>query len=106
MKALCAFRTMQRVPMISARAFSNVTDKMKDKERAEEKAYFSKQDAEALKKLVSKLEQRDKLKSPKHQEHDAVCDDLDAIFKSHGLHKDTEHKLLYTELIEWKRHQH
>ena len=52
MKALCAFRTMQRVPMISARAFSNVTDKMKDKERAEEKAYFSKQDAEALKKLV------------------------------------------------------
>ena len=55
-----------RVPMVTVQRIP-FSDKFKDKEMAEEKAYFSKQDADTLKKLVAKLEARDKLPSPKHK---------------------------------------
>ena len=87
-------RIALRAPMVSVTRVQ-FSDKFADKERAEEKAFFSKQDAAALKKLVEKLEQRDKLASNKAKQHDAVCDDLDAIFQAHGLKKDSDQKLLY-----------
>ena len=110
-KALIASRArtiLFRTPVTAIQRvqFSNPTDKLKQKEVGEEKAYFSKQDAEVLKNLVKKLEDRDKLKTPKAKEHHSICEDLDAIFKSHGLDKAKDHQLLYTELMEWKRHQH
>ena len=59
-----------------------------------------------MKKLVEKLEQRDKLKTPDEKEKDIVCADLDAIFTAHGLDKEKDNKQLYTELLEWKRHKY
>ena len=103
------FAASQRVAMrVPIAAFPRVqfSDKLKEKEIGEEKVYFSKQDANLLKNLMSKLEAREKLQTPKHKEHDAACDDLDAIFKSHGFCKNTDHKLLYQELMEWKRTKH
>lgn len=79
------------------------SDMLKDKERGEEKAYFSKKDAKLLKALVEKMEKRDALKQEKAQQHSAVCDDLDHIFENHGLDKAGDAQLLYQELMEWKR---
>ena len=93
---------MIRTPM---RAMSYSGNKFGEKEKAEEKAYFSKQDAKLLKNLVEKMEARGELNNEKKEMHDAVCDDLDAIFAAHGLSK-TKDGLLYQELMEWKRHEH
>ena len=62
-------------------------NKFQEKERGDEKAYFSKQDAKVLKALVEKMEKRGELDNHKKEEHDAVCDDLDAIFANHNLDK-------------------
>ena len=102
MLAACQ-RFATRTPVFVQRMeFSN---KFNEKEMAEEAVFFSKQDASALKNLMKKLEAREKM-APKAQQHDAICDDLDTIFSSHGLKKDADHKLLYQELMEWKRHRH
>lgn len=61
--------------------------KFSEKERGDEKAYFSKQDAKLLARLVEKMEKRGELQNQKKEQHDAVCDDLDAIFENHGLDK-------------------
>ena len=98
------FRTT--ITAVQSVQFSNSTDKLKQKEIGDEKAYFSKQDSDILKNLVKKLEERDKLKTPKAKEHHSICEDLDAIFVAHSLDKGKDHQLLYTELMEWKRHQH
>ena len=87
------------------RAMSYTGNKLNEKERGDEKAYFSKKDAKLLKALVDKMEKRGELDHQKKEEHDAVCDDLDGIFESHGLNKEKD-SLLYQELMEWKRHQH
>ena len=91
--------TMRQFP-IAARSFTAI----EEKERAEEKAYFSRQDAKALKKLVEKMEKRDELAAS--QEPDAVSDELNDLFENHGLDRAGKDQLLYTELLEWKRHQH
>ena len=103
-KALAFSHLAIRAPvtMVPAFRFSNLNDK----ERAEEKAYMSKQDAKLLKTLLEKIEAREKLNTPTQKQHSAYCADLDAIFKEHGLNKASEHALLYQELIEWKKHQH
>lgn len=87
-------------PAVSMRAFST---KWQEKERGEEKSYFSKQDAKLLKKLVEKMEARDELESETVQEHCAVTDDLEQIFSNNGLSKDGKDSLLWQELMEWKR---
>lgn len=56
----------------------------KDKERGEEKNYFSKKDAELLRKLASKLD-GDHTQDPETVE--AICHDLDRIFEHHNLDK-------------------
>ena len=89
-------------PSLSVRAFSS---KWQEKERGEEKSYFSKQDAKMLKKLVEKMEKRDCQASEKAQEHDAMTDDLTQIFSANGLDKEGDHGLLWQELMEWKRHK-
>ena len=73
------------------RAFAGPLDK---KEKAEEKAYFSKKDAKLMKALLEKMEARGEMPAAA-EEHDAICEDLDAIFDSHQLNKDKTHKLLY-----------
>ena len=84
------------------RAFASPLDK---KEKAEEKAYFSKKDAKLMKALLEKMEAKGEM--PAASEHHAViCEDLDHIFSEHKLNKDGDHKLLYQELLEWKRHDH
>ena len=80
-------------------------DKLTDKERGDEKAYFSKKDAKLLAALAEKMAARGELNSQKKEEHDAACDDLDSIFADHGLDKKAN-GLLYQELMEWKRHDH
>jgi len=93
--------TMRQAP-IAARSFTTIAEK----ERAEEKAYFSKQDAKLLKKLVEKMEKREELNNETKEKHDAICDDLNSLFENHGLDRAGKDQLLYTELMEWKRHQH
>ena len=89
------------MPALSARAFS--TDWVDDSKKAQEKSYFSKQDAKLLKKLVQKMEERDEMPSEATQEHSATCDDLEQIFGRHGLAKDGKDSLLWQELMEWRR---
>ena len=79
---------------------------MQEKERAEEKSYFSKKDAKLLKALVEKMEQNNEMEQLSHQEHCAMSDDLAAIFESHGLNKDSKHSLLWQEIMEWRRHKY
>ena len=76
------------------RTMSYTGNKFGEKEKGEEKAYFSKQDAKLLKNLVEKMERRGELDNQKKEQHDAVCDDLDSIFASHGLDKSKD-SLLY-----------
>ena len=75
----------------------------KEKERAEEKSYFSKQDAKLLKALVEKMDKNNEKGTEAAQEHAAVSDDLSAIFERHELDKNGEHSLLWQELQEWRR---
>ena len=35
-----------------------------------------------------------------------MCDDLDELFKTHGMDKTEKDQLLYQDLIQWKRHNH
>lgn len=60
-----------QTPIMSFNAGAKYTDDSK------EKAYFSKNDAELLKKLVQKMEKREILNDPKKEHFDAMCDDLD-----------------------------
>ena len=87
-------------------AFRAIHDNMRDRQKGEEKSYFSKQDAKMLKKLVEKMEKRDCQASEKAQEHDAMTDDLTQIFSANGLDKEGDHGLLWQELMEWKRHKY
>lgn len=87
-------------------AFRAIHDNMRDKQKGEEKSYFSKQDAKMLKKLVEKMEKRDCQASEREQEHDAMTDDLSQIFSANGLEKEGDHGLLWQELMEWKRHKY
>ena len=88
-------------PVICSRAFSqNWVD---DSKKAQEKSYFSKQDAKLLKKLVEKMEARDEMPTEATQEHSATCDDLTQIFERNGLQKGGKDSLLWQELMEWKR---
>ena len=64
-------------------------------EESAEKAFFSKNDAELLKKLVLKMDKRQALSDPKKEHFDAMCDDLDEVFKNHGLDKTEADQLLY-----------
>eukprot|EP00352_Strombidinopsis_acuminata_P004217 CAMPEP_0176378470 /NCGR_PEP_ID=MMETSP0126-20121128/29640_1 /TAXON_ID=141414 ORGANISM="Strombidinopsis acuminatum, Strain SPMC142" /NCGR_SAMPLE_ID=MMETSP0126 /ASSEMBLY_ACC=CAM_ASM_000229 /LENGTH=95 /DNA_ID=CAMNT_0017740779 /DNA_START=46 /DNA_END=333 /DNA_ORIENTATION=+ len=80
-------------------------NKFDDKRSGEESMYFSKQDAKVMKNLLEKMEKRGQMPA-KHQVHDAICSDLDAIFAEHSLDKQGSHSLLYQELMEWKRHNH
>ena len=91
-----------------ARLFANgkSVDELANRGKGDEKAYFSKRDQEMLKALVEKMNKRDELGSEKVEKHDAVCEDLDAIFSSNDLDKSGKHKLLYDDLIAWKRHDH
>jgi len=70
-----------------------------DKQRGEEKSYFSKQDAKLLKALVEKMEARDDQPSEASQENCAMQDDLTAVFESHGLKKDGKDSLLWQDLM-------
>ena len=65
-----------------ARLFANGNniDELSKRGQGDEKAYFSKKDQEMLKALVEKMQKRDELGSEKNERHDAVCEDLDAIF--------------------------
>ena len=96
-----ASRPMFSMPM---RAFAG--HGLEDKAAGHEKSYFSKNDAKLLKKLVEKMDKRESLENAKKELHDSICDDLDDIFAEHKLDKTETHQLLYTELIEWKRHGH
>ena len=87
-------------------AFRAIHDDMRDRQRGEEKSYFSKQDAKMLKKLVEKMEKRDCQESERAQEHDAIQDDLTQIFSANGLDKEGDHGLLFQELMEWKRNKY
>ena len=101
-----ALTSQSRMMLVTpVRTMSYTGKKFDDKQKGDEKAYFSKQDAKLLKNLVEKMEKRGELESDKKEQHDAVCDDLDAIFSSHGLDKSKD-SLLYQELMEWKRHEH
>jgi hypothetical protein len=73
---------------------------------AKEKAYFSKNDKDLLKKLVEKMEKREALGDAKKEQFDAMCDDLDDIFANHGMDKTEKDQLLYQDLIAWKRTNH
>ena len=79
---------------------------MQEKERAEEKSYFSKKDAKLLKALVEKMESNNELEQLSHQEHCAMTDDLAHIFEAHKLEKDGKHSLLWQEIMEWRRHKY
>ena len=84
----------------AARAFSGP---LKEKERGEEKAYFSKSDAKLLKALAEKMAARDEHESDAVQEHSATCDDLEQIFARHNMDKNGKDSLLWQELMEWRR---
>ena len=86
----------------TARAMST----WENKQKGEEKSYFSKQDAKLLKSLVEKMESRDEQESLSSQEHCAMQDDLKAIFDSHNMDKDGKHSLLWQEIMEWRRHKY
>ena len=90
--------TMQRAsalsqPKMVPQASRFVT--FKEKERADEKAFFSKKDADLLKALAEKLAKREALETDKMEQHDAMCDDLCQIFEEHQLDKEGKHNLLY-----------
>lgn len=76
--AKCMF-AMQRPVFMAAQIptmnFSKAGDKYN--EPSMEKAFFSKNDADLLKKLVQKMEKRETLNDPKKEQFDAMCDDLD-----------------------------
>ena len=93
------------VSSMPVRAF-NVSGNLEEKGKGQEKSYFSKNDAKLLANLVKKMEKREALANEKKELHDSICDDLDDIFADHKLDKAETHQLLYTELIEWKRHKH
>ena len=97
---MCAATIQQPV------AFRAIHDNMRDKQKGEEKSYFSKKDAKLLKALVEKMEKRDAQPLEREQEHDAMTDDLGQIFTANSLDKDGEHGLLWQELMEWKRHKY
>lgn len=74
------------------------------KEQAEEKAYFSKKDAKLMKALLEKMEQEGQTAS-----EEAACaaqEDLEELFTAHKLDKDGAHKALFTELMDWKKHEY
>lgn len=85
--------------------FASFSNSIKDKQKGEEKSYFSKQDAKLLKALVEKMEKREEDNSAE-AEHDCMVDDLTDIFGRHGLDKNGKNGLLWQELLEWKRHKY
>ena len=97
---------MCAAPIQQPVAFRAIHDNVRDKQKGEEKSYFSKQDAKMLKKLVEKMEKRDCQESEAAQAHDAMTDDLTQIFEANGLDKGGDHGLLWQELMEWKRHKY
>ena len=102
--AKCMF-AMQRPVMAQFPAMNfSAGDKYSDDTK--EKAYFSKNDKELLKKLVEKMEKREALGNAKKEQFDSICDDLDQVFADHGLDKTEKDQLLYQDLIAWKRHDH
>ena len=91
--AVAATQRLSYVRLITPaqRCFASPLDK---KERAEEKAYFSKKDAKLMKALLEKMEARGEMPAAA-EEHEAICEDLDHIFEAHSLNKEKAHKLLY-----------
>ena len=85
-------------------AFRAIHDNMRDKQRGEEKSYFSKKDAKLMKALLEKMEQEGQNAS-----EEAACaaqEDLEELFTAHKLDKDGAHKALFSELMDWKKHEY
>ena len=98
---------MVRQPVVrlaapASRSFAGPLDK---KQKAEEKAYFSKKDAKLMKALLEKMEAKGDMPAYK-EEACAAGEDLDHIFETHKLDKDGAHKELYGELMDWKKHDY
>ena len=75
--ARCMF-AMQKPALMTSQAMRfNSGAGGKYEEPSIEKAFFSKNDAELLKRLAAKMAKRDELKDAKKEHFDAVCDDLD-----------------------------
>ena len=84
-------------------------DRLKHKGKGEEEVYFSEQERNVLKKLLSKMEAENKAEKEKaesssddeaHTKHKSKGDDkLEEIFQAHGV-KDNAH--LMDELKKWK----
>jgi hypothetical protein len=104
--AKCMFAMQRPVFMAQAPVMNFSGAGKKYEEASVEKAFFSKNDAELLKKLVEKMDKRQVLNDPKKEQFDAMCDDLDELFKTHGMDKTEKDQLLYQDLIQWKRHNH
>ncbi len=98
-----SFALVQQRPQFFAMPAQRAFATWEDKTRGEEKSYFSKKDAKLLKALVEKMEARDEQASEAAQEHNAMQDDLSAIFENHGLAKEGKDSLLWQELMEWRR---
>ena len=92
--------------MVTVNAPSRAFATLQEKEKAEEKAYFSKKDAKLLKALVEKMEANNEQESVSSQEHCAMTDDLEAIFQTHNMDKNGKHSLLWQEIMEWRRHKY
>ncbi len=96
-------RTSTLAQRVAVRPATRAFATLDEKERGEEKAYFSKADAKLLKKLAEKMAARDEVESTPVQEHSAQCDDLEQIFERHQMDKNGKDSLLWQELMEWRR---
>ena len=95
-----------RMVMSAAVPCRGFNQSIRDKQKGEEKSYFSKQDAKLLKALVEKMAANNEQESLSSQEHCAMTDDLKAIFDSHNMDKEGKHALLWQEIMEWRRHKY
>ena len=93
---------LSRSAQLPLATFATKKGPLDGKERGDEKVFFDKEDQQALKKLLKKLQEQEKQVKAEEKEVGKHEEALQKLFAKHKL-DDKAHKDFFEALIEWRK---
>jgi hypothetical protein len=93
---------MARSSSIPLATFSTKKGPLDGKEKGDEKRFFDKEDQQALKKLLKKLQEQEKVVKAEEKEVEKHEEELKKVFLKHKI-DDKQHKDFFEALIDWRK---
>ena len=94
--------TLRTLTTPSMAAFATKKGPLDGKEKGDEKVFFDKEDQQALKKLLKKLQDQEKQVKAEETESEKHAAALKKLFGNHKIDPDTN-KDFFEGLLEWRK---